>query len=131
MNMARTIGRRQNKPARLPSSVFALLLTGSALSGKAFGAEAPENFGVQKLDPRLQRFFAAKERHGGDLAKELKLDVAPEIWDYFDAGVEGDWATVRKLWRNLSNRSGQYSRGVMDDRVRTVVWSPLLEAELG
>ena len=44
-----------------------------------------------------------------------------------DAGVEGDWATVRKLLRNLSNRSGQYSRGVMDDRVRTVVWSPVLK----
>jgi len=131
MNMTRTFGRWRNKPARISSSVFALLLTGSALTWNAFAAEAPENLGPPKLDPRLQRFFAAKERHGRALAKELKLDVAPEIWDYFDAGVEGDWATVRKLWRNLSNRSGQYSRGVMDDRVRTVVWSPLLEAELG
>src|SRR5205823_4194477 len=129
MKMARKLGMRRNKRMRFLSAIFALLFTACALIGNGLGADAPENLSPQKLDPRLQKFFAAKERHGRALAKELKLDVAPEIWDYFDAGVEGDWATVRKFWRILSNRSGQYSRGIMDEKVRTVVWSPLLEAE--
>ena len=102
----------------------------SALAGHVLGAEAPDEHNPRKLDPRLQKFFAAKERHARSLAKELKIEAAPEIWDFFEAGVKGQWDTVRKLWRELSDRSGQYTRGVMDETVRTVVWSPVLEAEL-
>jgi hypothetical protein len=103
----------------------------SALVGNVLGAEAADDGNLRKLDPRLQKFFAAKERHARSLAQALKIEVAPEIWDYFDAGIKGDWDSVRKLWRDLSDRSGQYPRGVMDETVRTVVWSPLLEAQLG
>jgi hypothetical protein len=129
MNMPRNSLRRWTKRLRLLPFLSALLLAACALAGTALGADAPDN--PPKFDPRLQKFFAAKERHARALARDLKLEVAPEIWDFFDAGIEGDWATVRKLWRTLSNRSGQYSRGVMDEKVRTVVWSPVLEAELG
>jgi len=101
-----------------------------ALAGNVLNAESPDEQNPRKLDPRLQTFFVAKERHARSLAKELKIEVASEIWDFFEAGVKGQWSTVRKLWQELSDRSGQYTRGVMDETVRTVVWSPVLEAEL-
>jgi hypothetical protein len=94
------------------------------------GAEAAKESAPSAFEPPLRKFFAAKERHGRALAKQINTQVAPEMWDYFDAGVKGDWTTVRKLWRDLSRRSGQYSGGEMDETVRNIVWSPLLEAEL-
>src|SRR5690242_17465468 len=95
MNMPPNLVMRVNTRLRLLSLLFALLLAACTSAGRALGADAPDN--PPRFDPRLQKFFAAKERHARALAAELKLDVAPEIWDYFDAGVEGDWATVRKL----------------------------------
>jgi len=116
--------------ARFCQFALALLLVAASLAGKVSGAETSDQQKLPKLDPRSQQFFAAKERHARSLARELKLEVAPEIWDFFDAGVKGNWSSVRELWHELSDRSGQYSRGTMDESVRTVVWSPVLEAEL-
>src|SRR5206468_10807633 len=62
MNMARTFGRRRNKPARLSSTVFAVLLAAIALTGNAFGAEAAENCGPQKPDPPLEKLLASRDR---------------------------------------------------------------------
>ncbi len=84
---------------------------------------------VRDVDPRLPKFFIAKERHARALAREFKINAAPEMWAYFDAGAQGDWDTVRKLWRELSRRSGQY-KGEAEDSVRNLVWPPLLESEL-
>jgi hypothetical protein len=93
------------------------------------GAESDR--GVQrKLDPRLQAFFAAKERHARALTKGRKPETSPDVWAYFDAGIKGDWTEVKRLWKDLSKRSGQYTNGKLDESVRTLAWSPLLEAEL-
>jgi len=114
---------------RLLCAAAQLLLVG-ALVGNILGAEAADEGNPRKLDPRLQSFFAAKERHGRVLAEERSIEAAPEMWEYFEAGSNGNWRTVRKLWRDLSRRSGQYAGGQMDETVRNIVWSPLLEAEL-
>jgi hypothetical protein len=85
--------------------------------------------GPGDLDPRLPKFFVAKEQHARSLAREFDLKVAPEMWAFFEAGAQSDWATVRKLWRELSRRSGQYA-GVSDESVRNLAWPPVLEGEL-
>jgi len=92
---------------------------------------AEPNRGAQrKLDPRLQTFFAAKERHARALTKQLRLNVSPDVWAYFDAGIKGDWAEVKDKWQDLRRRSGQYAGTGMDETVQTVAWQPVLEAEL-
>lgn len=101
-------------------------LAAAAADGPIDGAPAWE----RKLDPRVSKFFATKERHARALTRELRLDVSPDIWGYFDAGKRGDWSKVKSLWRDLARRSGQYSGGHMDETVQTVAWQPVLEAEL-
>lgn len=93
------------------------------------GAE-PKGNAQRKLDPRLQAFFKAKERHARALTKELKLNVSPDVWSYFDAGIKGDWAEVKSWWQELRRRAGQYEGTRMDETVQTVAWQPVLEAEL-
>ena len=113
------------------SFTFALLLFPGGWGNPLSAAEAAAENVQGGYEPPLRKFFAAKERHGRALAKEITAEVAPEMWDYFEAGIKGDWTTVRKLWRTLSRRSGQYGNGgEMDETVRNIVWSPLLEAEL-
>jgi hypothetical protein len=93
------------------------------------GAE-PKRDPQRKLDPRLQTFFAAKERHARKLTRDRKPETSPDVWAYFDAGIKGDWTEVKRLWKDLSRRSGQYTNSKLDESVRTLAWSPLLEAEL-
>ena len=120
---------RRTTDGRLFVSALALICLTSALVNNLSGAGALKDRGQSKIEPRLQEFFAAKERHARALAQTRESKVAPEMWDYFAAGIDGDWSTVRKLWRELSRRSGQY-RGEADETVRNLVWAPLLEAEL-
>ena len=100
-----------------------------ALAVPLHGAE-PKRVAQRKLDPRLQTFFAAKERHARALTKELKLKVSPDVWSYFSAGKKGDWPDVKSWWQDLRRRSGQYDGTRMDETVQTVAWQPVLEAEL-
>lgn len=132
MNTASGLLWWRSQQAPFASTAFGLLLITRVLTGNAIGADGADDIttNAPKLDPRLPEFFAAKERHARSLAKGLKFEVAPEVWDFFGAGIKGDWATVRQLWQDLSYRSGQYNGGRMDQTVRTIVWPPLLEAEL-
>src|SRR5437867_2238679 len=120
---------RRTIDRRLFISSIAPILLMSALVDNLSGAGAVKDGARSKFEPRLQEFFAAKERRARALARTREIKVAQEMWDYFDAGINGDWSTVRKLWRELSRRSGQY-RGEADETIRNLVWAPLLEAEL-
>jgi len=118
------------RTTKAPLSLSTLLVLLVALASNLLGAEPPKEPARSRFGPRLQVFFTAKEQQARALAREFKPVVAQEVWDYFDAGIQGDWPKVRKLWRDLSRRSGQYRAGEVDETVSTVVWSPLLEAEL-
>ena len=104
-------------------------LPGFALGALLHGAE-PGRDAQRKLDPRLPAFFKAKEQHARALTKGRKPETSPDVWSYFDAGIKGDWTEVKRLWKDLSRRSGQYTNSRLDESVRTLAWSPLLEAEL-
>lgn len=107
--------------------VVSALVFGLALT---LHSAEPNSEVQRKLDPRLQAFFKVKERHARALTKGKKPDTSPDVWAYFDAGIKGDWTEVKRLWRDLSKRSGQYTNSKLDESVRTLAWSPLLEAEL-
>ena len=70
------------------------------LTSFAFGAEVGEAGAQRKLDPRLSRYFATKEREARALAKQLNLQVQPEVWDYFATGAREDWAAADRLRRH-------------------------------
>jgi hypothetical protein len=100
---------------------LALLVAG--LAGPLAGAEAGNAGGQRKLDPRLPKFFATKEREARALAKQLKLQVPEEVWDYFDAGGKGDWTAANKLFDGISRRWRQ-------EQKFNPVAGPVLEAVL-
>jgi hypothetical protein len=87
---------------------------------------APDTSG--KLDARLQKFFAAKEKHARRLTEDLHLSVAPEVWDFFNAGIKEDWDLMEEMYRDLRQRSGQYNGTKMDLAVQTPVWQTVNEA---
>jgi hypothetical protein len=109
-----------------------LLLGGIGLAGlgetlvSAAEGKVPDTGG--KLDPRLQKFFAAKEKHARQLTEALHLSVAPEVWEFFNAGIKEDWDLMEELYRDLRQRSGQYNGTKMDLAVQTPVWQTVNEA---
>src|SRR5688572_25720606 len=54
------------------------------LAAQVAGAEANKVTSQRILDPRLPKYFVTKEREARVLTKQLKLQVAPEVWAYFD-----------------------------------------------
>jgi hypothetical protein len=100
-----------------------VVLLAGCLGGRAVGAEAGNAGGQRRLDPRLPKYFTTKEREARTLAKELKLQVAPEVWDYFDAGRKGDWTAANKLFAGISR---QWRQG----ENRSAIAGPVLEAVL-
>jgi beta-lactamase regulating signal transducer with metallopeptidase domain len=80
-----------------------------------------------RFDPRLQAFFGEEERHAHALAQQLDITVAPEIWDYFKAGVNGDWLTVSNLYQALRKRAGQYVGSTNGPGVATPVWQTIID----
>jgi hypothetical protein len=101
--------------------VLALLTL--CVASVAFGADADHASGERKLDPRLQSYFIAKEREARALAKQLDLQVQPEVWEYFAAGAKGEWTAADRLFDGIS-------RKWRDDQERTPLAGPILEAVL-
>jgi hypothetical protein len=97
VNMIHRSGRPE-----ISGAVFVLLALW--LASVAFGADANDVGGQRKLDPRLPKYFMTKEREARALAKQLNLQVQPEVWDYFAAGSKSDWATANKLFDGISRK---------------------------
>src|SRR4051794_25395237 len=74
------------------------------LTSLAFGADVAEAGGKRELDPRLSQYFMTKEREARALAKQLNLQVPPEVWDYFAAGGKEDWAAADRLFDGISRK---------------------------
>jgi hypothetical protein len=81
-------------------------------------------------DGRLRAFFAAKEQHARRLAALENKQLAPEIWPYFQAGMNGGWKTATNLWVAMRARAHQYENTIPDETLSTAVWSPILETDL-
>jgi beta-lactamase regulating signal transducer with metallopeptidase domain len=83
------------------------------------------------FDARLRAFFATKGAQARQLAKQEGKPLVPEVWPYFEAGMNGDWQTATNLWFAMRQHAGQYEDTQPDERVcSTVVWSTILETDL-
>jgi len=91
-----------------------------AWCGLSFGGELGDQ---RKLDPRLPRYFATKEREARTLARQLNLQVQPEVWDYFAAGAREDWRAANKIFDGISRKWRQGENN-------SPIAGPVLEAVL-
>jgi hypothetical protein len=85
-------------------------------------AQAPGEERVPpELEARLRKFFVEKHAQARALASEEKQEQASEVWEFFTAGENGDWATVADLYRS------QQARLRAEPRLKTIVWQPVIE----
>jgi len=102
---------------------FVLPLLG--LLTASIGRAADNRFPIQLLT-----FSAAKEQQAHQLAADLNLKLAPEVWQFFQAADQGDLPTVTNIFWRLRARAGQYEGSMNDASVASPVWQPLLEVDL-
>jgi hypothetical protein len=78
-------------------------------------------------DERLRAFFVAKAKQARELDKSGS--VPAEVWQYFDAGTNGDWSTITNLYHWMRQHAPRYG-GTPPYVNLDQVWSPVLETEL-
>src|SRR5258707_10846983 len=69
------------------------------------------------LETRIKQFFTDKAAQAHVLAKLEEQPQAPEIWDFFEAGENGDWKTVASLYGKLRRGAYQYEGTKKDSRL--------------
>lgn len=106
-------------------TAFAAFL--AVMSAEKSKADSSSTDAKPWFDAGLRAFFVAKGAQAHQLAGNAV--VAPEVWPYFQAGVQGDWTTTTNLWVSMRKRAHQYE-GTTADSTLDVVWGPILETEL-
>jgi hypothetical protein len=86
---------------------------------------------VREIPRELKAFATAKEAQAKDLAKRLKLELAPDVLAFFAAVKKGEAAESLTLWNQLSRRAGQYTGSTSDPTVSNPAFSTVLEVDLG
>ena len=112
-------------PSRRAGTAKAPVFTSLALclASLAFGADADLAGPDRKADPRLLKYFVTKEREARALAKQLNLQVEPEVWEYFATGAKGDCTAADRLFNQITRRWREEQKG-------SPVSGPMMEAEL-
>jgi hypothetical protein len=108
--------------ARAP--VFtSLALCLASLASLAIPAEDEVARPHRNADPRLLKYFVTKEREARALAKQLNLQVEPEVWEYFATGATGDCTAADRLFNQITGKWRDEQKG-------SPVSGPMIEAEL-
>lgn len=109
--------------ARAPVSTSLVLAL--CLVSLALGAEKDNETSLadRKADPRLLKYFVTKEREARALAKQLNLQVEPEVWEYFATGATGDCTGADRLYNQITRSWREQQKG-------SPVSGPMMEAEL-
>ena len=93
----------------------------------SFNSQGAQKTLSPELEARLIRFFKVKEAQAQALIKQENKEGAPDMWDFFKAGKEGDWKAVASLYRGLARRAYQYEGTQNDKQLETMAWQPLNE----
>jgi hypothetical protein len=104
-------------------------LCGFVLAGLALALPAAADV-VGPFPPQLLSFSAAKEQQARQLAKDLDLQLSPDIWRFFAAAKQGDWPAATNVYAQLRLRAGQYSDSTNDVAVAGPVWQTVIEVEM-
>ncbi len=78
-------------------------------------------------DERLRAFFVVKEKQAHEL--DGTPAASGEVWQYFDAGTNGDWSTTTNLYNWMRQHARRYG-GKPPYVDLDKVWPPVLETEL-
>lgn len=89
-----------------------------------------DNTKTHSLPPEIRKFAAAKEIQARELAKGLSVEPSTNIWAFFDAVKQGDWATALTNFTVIRSLNGQYAGGKNDPSVTSPVWQPVIETEM-
>ena len=83
--------------------------------------------GNDRFPKQLLLFSAEKEGQARQLAANLNLHVAPDIWTFFTEASSGDLAGVTNTFARLRLRASQYQGSVNDPTVSSPVWQTVIE----
>jgi hypothetical protein len=97
-----------------------VVLFALGVADPSFGADTASR---RKVDPRVPRYFVTKEQEARSLAKQLNLQVEPEVWEYFAAGAKGDCVEADRLFNRII-------RKWRDEQKGSAISGPLFDAEL-
>jgi len=80
------------------------------------------------LEGRVKQFFTDKKAQAQALAKKEGKPQMDEVWDFFEAGENGDWKRVSGLYRTLRRGAYQYEGGRKEPLLQTTAWQPVNES---
>ena len=80
------------------------------------------------LESLVKQFFADKKAQAHILATKEGRPQLPEIWDFFEAGENGDWSRVAALYRGLRRGAYQYDGTRKEPLLATTVWQAVNES---
>jgi beta-lactamase regulating signal transducer with metallopeptidase domain len=122
--------RKRKAPGVLVMTLCGLLvLCGfAACAGRSVAHNRSSGNEKHWFDASLSKFFKDKAEHARHLAATNA--VPPEVWKYFQAGINKDWATVTNDWAAL-HRQARPTDGTPADDLISSVFQPILEAYLG
>jgi len=106
------------------TQIIAVIL---CLHGMPVNAADNENI---SLVQQLHQFYQSKEYQAKTLAAQLKINVAPEIWAFFQLLDKGDIQTVKKHFEQLKLQNGQYEGSRHEETVGNPVWQTVMESFL-
>jgi beta-lactamase regulating signal transducer with metallopeptidase domain len=113
--------------AALGMAILMLGFAAAVAANKANGAALDKN-DPQRFPAPLKPFFATKEKQARAIAKQLDLEIAPEIWEYYRAAAQADWRRVNTLYQTvLRKRAGQYAGSTSDPTVANPVFQTIIE----
>ena len=108
--------------------IFPLICAAALFCPSASRAQRrPDKLVPPGLETQVKQFFTDKTEQARALAKEEKQEQAPEVWEFFAAGENGDWETVASVYRDLRRGAYQFEGGQKDKRLETMAWQPVNE----
>ncbi len=83
------------------------------------------------VNQQLHRFYQSKKDQAKKMSSQLKIEIAPEIWKFFEMLDEDNFQTITNRFEQLKSRNSQYDRSnVNDETVGNPVWQIVLECYL-
>ena len=121
--------KRQAPRASVMMSCGLLVLCGfAACAGRSVADNSADSNKQHWFDAPLSKFFKEKAEHTRRLAATNA--VPAEVWNYFQAGINKDWATVTNDWITLQRRARPTDGTPSDERYKSV-FPVILETYLG
>lgn len=92
-------------------------------------ADGAEAGAAPDLPPALKRFVAAKEKQAKREADRVRLELSPEVLDYFKAATDGDWSQALGMYQDARRSVREADDDPDQSSLAAVTRSALLEVQ--